>query len=136
MKLNLPHFGDVFDGDMMRACIRLIEQAFAKIRIDDRIIIGGGTAIVKHLSATASLNFAAPGAVPGICAVKTIAVPGAAMGDTVVVSALIGPPAGFVPPIGWVSATDVVTVTWFQLTGVAADPDGAGTTYRADVWKH
>lgn len=28
------------------------------------------------------------------------------------------------------------TVWWTQLTGAAADPDGAGALYQVDVWKH
>ena len=139
MKVRFSSFPDFPQapklGDAVRTILREIELAFLKIRIDDQIIIGGGTPILKHLSATASLNFAAPGAVPGI-STATITVTGAALWDTVSASASIATPANFLPPFGYVSAANTVTVVWFQYAGVAADPDGAGATYRADVWQH
>ena len=119
----------------MRDFIRDLENTLLRAYDGGDLIIGGGQKIVKHMSATAALNFAAPGAVPGITT-QTITVTGAALGETVMVSASIATPAGFLPPVGYVSAANTVTVVWAQLSGVAADPDGAGATYRASVWRH
>lgn len=90
----------------------------------------GNAAITQHLSATAALDF-------DLSAVAsqdlTIAVPGAALGDTVV----IGVPNGSVTADtlfwGWVSATNTVTVRAMRIAGT---PNPAGGTFRADVWKH
>lgn len=89
----------------------------------------------QRIEASVSLNFAAPGAVPGVTD-QTVTLTGAEFGDTVLVGCSITAPAGFLPPIGFVSAADTVTVRWVQLTGAAADPDGAGATYQLDVWRH
>jgi len=99
--------------------------------------LASSTAPIAHipLYASASLNFAAPGAVPGQSAALTITVTGAALGDLVEVSAGINLPANFNPPIAWVSAANTVSITWFQFAGGAADPDGAGTTYYVKVIK-
>lgn len=142
MKIRFSNFPDVFNGiklpelgTAIRMILRDIELAFAKIKLNDWIIIGGGPPILKHLSATATLNFAAPGAVPGI-STATIAVTEAVLGDTVDVSTGIATPANFLPPFGYVSAANTVTIVWFQYAGAPADPDGAGATYRASVWQH
>ncbi len=96
--------------------------------------IAGGTKITKHLSATATLDFGAPLAVPGSVDL-TITVPGASLGDTVTVGAPVTAGSDYILT-AFVSAADMVTVRWTQIAGVAADPDGAGGAYRADVWKH
>lgn len=102
--------------------------------VDGSTTLGtGGTPILKHLSATASLDFDFSGA--GITAQDlTIAVAGAAIGDTVVV----GVPNSCVETgnvfVAWVSAAGTVTVR-------GIDVDSAGTnigsdTFRVDVWQH
>lgn len=96
--------------------------------------IGGGQTITKHLSATATLNFAAPTAVPG-SADQTITVTGASLGNTVTVGAPVTVGANYLLT-AFVSAANTVTVRWTQISGAAADPDGAGGTYRVDVWQH
>lgn len=94
------------------------------------ITIGSGTAIVKHLSATATLDFANLAAIG--CEDLTITVTGAALGDTVA----LGVPNGSVVAngtfTGWVSAADTVTVRF--CTVVSGNP--ASGTFRADVWQH
>lgn len=82
-----------------------------------------------------SLNFSAPATVPGFTSQATT-VKGVELGDTVVVAASIAPPAGFLAPVAHVSAADTVTVRWLQVTGAAADPDGAGATYTLDIFRH
>ena len=137
MKVSFGTFGDTYVGRRMRDFVRDLENALLRAYAGGDLVIGGGAKIEKHMSATASLNFAAPTGVPGIATgTATITVTGAALGDEVSVSASIATPANFLPPTGYVSATDTVTVVWFQYAGVAADPDGAGATYRASVWRH
>lgn len=82
-----------------------------------------------------ALNFAAPGAVPGLTT-QTVTIDGVKLGDAVQVAASIAVPAGFLPPRAAVTAADTVTVYWAQLTGAPADPDGSGATYIIDVLRH
>lgn len=99
------------------------------------LTIGGGTAITKHLSATASLNLSAS-AVPGCVDTSAITVTGAALGDTVVASINAAIPSD-ISITGFVSAANSVKVRFCQFTGSATDPDGVGgATYRVDVWQH
>lgn len=94
------------------------------------VAIGGGTAITKHLSATATLDFPNTGA--SSCSDLTMTVTGAAAGDTVAP----GIPAGSVPAGGffsaWVSAANTVTVRFCTMS--SGNP--ASGTFRLDVWKH
>lgn len=92
-----------------------------------------GTPFSALLLATATLNFAAPGAVPGSVDL-TVTVPGAALGDLVTVAAPAAVGANYLLT-GFVSAVDTVTVRWTQIAGAAADPDAAGGTYRVSVLK-
>lgn len=82
--------------------------------------------------ASALLNFAAPGAVPGSPADQTVSVPGVKVGDIVEIAPAIAIPAGFVLQ-GFVSAPNVVSIRWTQYYGAATDPDGAGCYYRVAV---
>jgi hypothetical protein len=86
-------------------------------------------------SASVSLDFSAPGVVPGFTD-ESVTIEGVELGDTVLVGCSITAPSGFMPPIGFVSAANTITVRWLQVTGAAADPDGAGATYCIDVWRH
>lgn len=96
--------------------------------------VGTGTTILKHLSGTASLDFDLSGA--GItCHDLTIAVAGAADGDTVA----IGVPNALASTVGatfsgFVSAANTVTVRACDVIGGVLDP--AAATVRADVWQH
>lgn len=85
------------------------------------------------VSASTFLDFGAPGVVPG-SVTDVIAVPGAVIGDPVVVGAPVAVPLDFILT-AYVSAPDVVTVKWTQVSGVAADPDGSGGVYRVTVIK-
>lgn len=90
--------------------------------------IGGGTPILKVISATATLDFGNLAAVG--CEDLTITVTGAALGD----DTSIGVPNGSVPSAtfwysGWVSATNTVTIRGCTL--VSGDP--ASGTFRATV---
>ena len=96
--------------------------------------VGSGTAITKHLSATASLDFAAWSG--NDCQDLTITVTGAVDGNTVYlgIPTALSSTAG-VSFSGFVSVADTVTVRGCKVTaGASADP--AAATVRADVWQH
>ena len=97
--------------------------------------IAGGTAITKHLSAAASLDFPIIGA--SSCQSLTITVTGAADGDTVslgVPTALANASTTFAVT-GFVSAANTVTARICQVA-TQASSDPAAATVRADVWQH
>ncbi|MBI5744410.1 MAG: hypothetical protein HY952_07660, partial [Elusimicrobia bacterium] len=99
------------------------------------LLVGGGTKITKHLSASFPLDFGTVGAVPECMDSAGQTITGAALGDTVVVSADIPLPLQY-SLSGYVSVADTVKVRWCQFANAATDPDGAGANYRVDVWKH
>lgn len=94
------------------------------------LTIGAGTAITRHLSATATLDFANQ-AVAG-CEVLTIAVTGAALGDTVAIGVPNGSNTANSVFWAWVSAADVVSIKHCAI--ISGDP--ASGSFRADVTKH
>jgi len=98
-----------------------------------QLAINGGTAITKHLSATASLSPKAPGAVPGCSTDVSLTVTGAAVGNTVYIGLPGSAVAGQVYA-AWVDSSDTVKIRWCQFSGTAASP--VSGTYRADVWQH
>ncbi len=107
------------------------------VAVTGTVAIGsGGTAISKHLSASASLNFG--GTAAGSCDDLTIAVSGAADGDTTscgIPTALMG--SEYATIQCFVSAADVVTVRRCNLDNTLnALADAAAATVRVDVWKH
>lgn len=110
--------------------LRFMEFDGTSFKVDAPFILGGGTALTKHLSATASLDFASIAA--NTTAELDITVTGAAAGDTVIVSPSGAPEAG----LGWqgFAGTDLVTVRLSNETTAAIDP--AARTWRVDVWKH
>lgn len=138
MKVNWPSVSDSLDVSgitrLLRDLIRTLDASFAKVRPDDQISIGGGEFITKHLSKTFTLNFAAPGAVPGQVE-QDVSVTGAVLGNQVLVSAPLAWPSGL-SLHGFVKSADTITVRWTQISGAAANPDGGGGTYRVDVWQH
>ncbi len=121
MKTNFGRILEISQSRIQRL-VSDIERAFEKLPENTR------------LSYTVSLDFSAPGAVPGITT-QTVTVDGVEVGDCVVVAASIATPAGFLPPRAEVSAADTVIVYWAQLTGAPADPDGAGADYSLEVWR-
>lgn len=122
MKFNFGGFSDV-DAQRLQRFARDIERAFEAVPEATRRVY------------SAALNFAAPASVPGFTS-QTVTIQGAEMGDTVLVAASIAPPAGFMPPVAFVSAANTITVRWLQVTGAAADPDGLGATYTIDLFRH
>lgn len=102
----------------------------------ETLTIGGGTAITKHLSGTAVLDF---NSIPNnSCLSMTMTVTGAAVGDSVYVSpsAVTGGIETFTSTSwnGYVSSTNTVTVRACKLGTGTVDP--AGQTWRADIWQH
>lgn len=99
--------------------------------IGGNVQIGGGTAITKHLSATATWN---PGTIADAAnGSTTVTVTGAAVGDTVTVGFTTLTVAN-VLLFGAVTSADTVTVTARNQSGGNWTP-GSGTL-RVDVWKH
>ena len=107
----------------MSLLVRNIEMAFGKLPEPN------------YKKYSEDLNFSAPGVVPGFTD-ETVGIEGAELGDTVLVAVSIDIPAGFMPPVGFVSAAGTITIRWLQVTGSAADPDGSGATYTIDLWRH
>jgi hypothetical protein len=91
-----------------------------------------GTPIKGHWSAVATLDFPSIPATGGTQDL-TVAVPGAAVGDTV----LLGPPTTLnagVHPYGFVSSAGVVTIRCTNSTDGALDP--ASATWRVSVLQY
>jgi hypothetical protein len=112
----------------------LVLEGEVMVLADDGVKGAQDLGTKANLCGAKTLNFAAPGAVPGSPADQTITVTGAAIGDRVSVSAPVTIAAGYILQ-AFVSAPDTVSVRWTQFSGAAADPDGAGGVYRVDVWK-
>lgn len=114
----------------LQTILRQLSEYFQKIRIDDAIIIGGGTVIRKHLSATATWN---PGNVTaGAQTSTTVALTGASLGDEVTCSFSLD--LQLLQLTGYVSAADVVTVLLANHTGGGINL--AEGTLRVSVWIH
>ena len=123
MNVDIGQVPEQYDRGKWQGIIGQIKGAFARV------------ANWAKIEASVSLNFAAPGAVPGVTD-QNVTVEGVELGDVVLVGCSITTPAGFLPPIGFVASANTVTVRWVQITGAAANPDGAGATYQIDVWRH
>lgn len=139
MKVRLSLLGDVFDGVKMpqlvaalSALFKDIELAFNKIRIDDQIIIGGGTPILKHLSTTTTWN--PPDLADGAQQTMTpdITLTGAALGDEVMVSfslALQGTKM-------WGEVQSANTIRVYHRNGTGGPINLGSGTLRVSVWQH
>lgn len=98
------------------------------------LAIGGGTSLLKHMSATASLDFDLSGA--GItCQDLAVTVTGAVAGDSV----QLGIPDALASTAGvtfsaWVSAADTCKVRACDVT--SGNPNPAAATVRCDVDHH
>ncbi len=80
------------------------------------------------------LNLPVLGSVPGCVDSAEQPLTGAAFGDTVNASVDIALPAAQ-QLTAFVSSAGKITFRVCQLSEAAADPDGSGATYRADLWK-
>jgi hypothetical protein len=95
--------------------------------------LGIGQESPDHLSGAFTLNFGAPTRTPQSLDL-TVPLKGAALGDPANVGSPVSVGAEFILT-AFVSAPDVLTIRWTQLSGRPTDPDGAGGIYRVDVWK-
>jgi hypothetical protein len=95
------------------------------------VTIGGGTAIAKVSSVTATLNFGSTNS--GASDDLTITLSGVAVGDAVFLGVDNGSVSGGTSFTAWVSATDTVTVRFNNYSGAAIDP--ASGTFRVAVMK-
>lgn len=95
------------------------------------LVVGGGTAITKILSTTATLDF--PLLLSTTCSDLTMTVTGAETGDaaTVTVDSLIAPVNGLFN--AWVSAANTVSVRY---CAIGASINVSSGTYRVQVFKH
>ena len=135
MNINLQDIPEKYEPSIFRAFRQSLERAFLKaFGQGGELLIGRGQLIRAHLSQTFTLNFAAPGAVPGKTD-QVVVLTGARLGDIVEVAAPIAIGANYSFE-GFVNATDQVTLRYWQFTGAAADPDGAGGNYRVALWRH
>jgi hypothetical protein len=109
-----------------------VDASNGNTTVGGSLTIGGGSAILKHLSATATLDFAAITA-PNCATDLTITVTGAASGDTVALGVPSGSMVAGVQFFAWVSAANTVSVRACAFTG---SPNPASGTFRVDVWQH
>ncbi len=102
----------------------------------ETLTIGGGTAITKHLSATAVLDF--PAIPNNSCSSLTLTVTGAAVGDSVSASpsAVAGGIETFTTTSwnAFVSSTNTVTARACKIGTNTVNP--SGQTWRVDIWQH
>lgn len=109
-----------------------VRESPAVTTLDNALAIGlTGTPIIRVLSATAALDFASTLTLADSTDL-TVAVVGAAVGDSVFIGLPAAPTAGFTF-MGFVSAADVVTVRAHNCTAGTVDP--ASATYRVVVVK-
>jgi hypothetical protein len=94
--------------------------------------IGSGTAIAKHLSATATLDF--PNSTGPGCNALTMTVTGAADGDVVSLGVPLGAWGASSVFAAYVNAADTVTVKHCITDTATINPNSV--SIRADVWKH
>jgi len=105
----------------------------ARADVATSLTINGGTAITKHLSGTAFLDFDLSGA--GITEQDlTITVTGAVAGDVVSLGLPRALQASGIACHGFVSAPSTVTVRCHDVT--SSDPNPRAAAVRADVWQH
>ena len=100
--------------------------------VSGNVIIGGGTAIVRVLSATASLDF--PSTAAKASSDLTMTVTGAADGDVVSLGVPNGSTAAGSDYFGWVSTANTVTVRFGNYNNTGAIDPAVGT-FRAMVIK-
>lgn len=136
MRANFGAFGDDYDGRRMQTLVAELERLFSRVRIDDQIIIGGGTPIKKYLSATATWN---PGSLTALGwgvsvsnVSTTVTVTGAALGDLALASFSLDLQGLELFP--YVSAANTVTCVLSNKTATTVNL--AEGTLRASVLQH
>lgn len=97
------------------------------------LTLGGGAAILKHLSTTGAVGNTGSVINGNDCITDVISVSGAASGDTVVATPPNGIEAGLLWS-AWASGTGQVSVRLCNVTGSGVS--SADLSWRVDVWKH
>ena len=118
----------------------IVDGATAILRYDGVLsrwdVINGSSTLPQHFHASPTINFGAPAVIPG-CSTTQIDATGVRAGDRVslapVTVANVTDNHFF---LGKVIANDLVRVSVCQFEGAAADPDGAGSVYRIDIWRN
>lgn len=95
----------------------------------------GGAPVKRQLSKTWALNLPAPASVPGCVTSGPQGFKGALTGDVAATGLSVPLPAGQQVTARAI-APDTVQIAVCQFSGAAVDPDGAGATYRVDLWQH
>lgn len=131
--IRIGHDGQVTipNANITGGSITGINITTTNLDVTGSLTIGGGAAITQVLTATADLNFASLLLI--IYDDETISVPGAALGDLVVIGAPATAMAGGMSYFGWVSSADQVTIRG-SAAGLIVDPPLA--TFRVTVIKH
>lgn len=105
--------------------------------VNGSVVIGGGTAITKHLSAL--FNPALAALKPATCSTASFTLTGAADGDTLALGVpnarMIGGTGVILNYFAWVSATNTVTIQACNLGSSPQKTVGSGA-FRVDLWKH
>jgi hypothetical protein len=104
------------------------------------VTIGGGTAILEHLSGQFTITVAQGAIAPNNCiTLPNIGFAGSSDGDSIalgVPNALVAGTAGaFLEYYGWVSAANTVTIRVCNPHGGSANNLASGKI-RVDIWKH
>lgn len=107
-----------------------LEAALGRVRIDDQIIIGGGTPIKRHLSKIVTWN---PASLANSAQqTNDVTLTGAAVGDEVTVS--------FSLPLQgtrlWGEVTAANTIRVYQRNDSGGAVDLASGTLRVSCWQH
>lgn len=125
----------VDDGSVTPSGAPDVTNSSGAASIEGPLTVGSGTPIRKHLSTTASVDFAAWAG--NDCQEKTISMTGVADGDAVTagIPNALASIAGVVWSHPWVSGTNVLSIRACKITsGASADP--APATVRVDAWLH
>ncbi len=104
------------------------------INAGTNLIIGGGIPLTGHFSATGTVGNSGAIIASSSCITDTIAVSGAAVGDSVTASPMDAAIEADLIWSAYVSALNTVTVRLCNPTNV--DITSADRTWRVDVWKH
>lgn len=130
MRFNFGRTPDFKNPQDVSEFLNYLEALFSRIRIDDQIIVGGGTPILKHLSTNATWD---PSSLaPGDWISATVALTGAALGDEVVAS--FNKELQKQELSAYVSAADVVTV--ILRNGTTNTINMASGILSVSVWQH
>jgi hypothetical protein len=111
------------------------QSVSGNVTVAGSLIIGNGTAITQHLSASFNPSF--PALAKGTCATASFPFSGVSDGDTTalgVPNARAAGPGNFVYT-AWASAANTITIQGCNVSGTNQTTAGSGSI-RVDVWKY